>query len=115
MEEENGEAELAVDVFQSQNEIIVQTMIAGVKPEDLDLTIGREMLTIKGKRENEEKVIEENYFIRELYWGKFGRTILLPQEVEPDQSEAVEKHGLLIIKIKKVDKEKKANLKIKSV
>ncbi|MEI7810158.1 MAG: Hsp20/alpha crystallin family protein [bacterium] len=115
MEEENEEAELTVDVYQTPTEIVVQTMIAGVKPEDLDLTITREMLTIRGKREESRTVDEDNYFTKELYWGAFSRTILLPQEVEPEETEAIEKHGLLTIKLEKVDKEKKTSVKIKSV
>lgn len=115
IEEENEEAELTVDVYQTPTEIIVQTMIAGVKPEDLELTITRDMLTVRGKREVTKIIDEENYFTKELYWGSFSRTILLPQEVEPEETEAVEKHGLLTIKMQKVDKEKRASVKIKSV
>lgn len=114
MEEENEEAELAVDVFQTPTEIIVQTMIAGVKPEDLELTTTREMLTIRGKRQESRIINEENYFVKELYWGTFSRIILLPQEVEPEETEATEKHGLLTIKLQKIDKEKKTSVKVKS-
>ena len=115
MEEENEEAELAVDVYQTPTDIVIKTMVAGVKIENLEITIGRDMATIKGKREEDQSIDEENYFTRELYWGKFSRTILLPQEVEPEQVEAVEKHGLLTIKIKKVDKDKKNSVKVKSL
>ncbi|MFZ2072219.1 MAG: Hsp20/alpha crystallin family protein [Minisyncoccia bacterium] len=115
MEEENEEAELAVDVYQTPTEIIVQTMVAGVKPEDLELTISRDMINIRGKREESRKVEEENYFSKELYWGIFSRTILLPQEIEPEETEATEKHGLLTIKLQKIDKEKKTSVKIKSI
>ena len=115
IEEENEEAELTVDVYQTPTEIIVQTMIAGVKPEDLELTIARDMLTIRGKREESKIIDEENYFTKELYWGSFSRTILLPQEVEPEETEAIEKHGLLTIKLEKIDKEKRTNVKIKSI
>ncbi|MFA6274221.1 MAG: Hsp20/alpha crystallin family protein [Candidatus Paceibacterota bacterium] len=115
MEEENDEAELTVDVYQTPTEIIVQTMVAGVKPEDLELTIARDMITIRGKREDLRKVDEENYFTKELYWGAFSRTILLPQEIEPEEAEAIEKHGLLTIKLEKVDKEKKTSIKVKSI
>jgi HSP20 family protein len=115
IEEENEEAELAVDVYQTAGEIVIQTMVAGVKPEDLELTIARDMITIRGKREENRKIEEENYFTKELYWGSFSRTILLPQEVEPEEAEATEKHGLLTIKLQKIDKEKKANLKVKSL
>ena len=58
---------------------------------------------------------EDNYFVKELYWGKFSRTLSLPAEVEPEEVEATERHGLLTIKIKKVDKEKKNTVKIKSI
>ncbi len=115
MEEENDEAELTVDVYQTNNDIVVQTMVAGVKPEDLEITVGRDMVTIKGKREESRTINEENYFSKELYWGKFSRTILLPQEVESEEAEASEKHGLVTIKIPKIDKNKKTNLKVKSI
>jgi len=115
MEEENQEAELTVDVYQTPTEIIVQTMVAGVKPEDIELTIARDMITIRGKREESRKIEEDNYFSKELYWGAFSRTILLPQEIEPEETEATEKHGLLTIKLQKIDKEKKTSVKIKSI
>lgn len=115
MEEENEEAELAIDVYQTGTDIVVQTMVAGVKTDDLDITIGRDMVTIKGKREADQNIEDQNYFTKELYWGKFSRTILLPQEVEPEQVEAIEKHGLLTIKIKKVDKDKKNTIKVRSI
>ena len=115
MEEEAEEAQLTVDVYQTPTDIIVQTMAAGVKPEDMQIEIGRDMITIKGRREENKTISEDNYFIQELYWGAFSRTILLPQEVEPEEAEAVEKHGLLIIKLPKIDKTKKANLKVKSL
>lgn len=115
MEEDAGEAELAVDVYQTPTEIIVQTMVAGVRPEDIELNIARDMITIRGKREEARNVNEENYFTKELYWGKFSRNILLPQEIEPEEAEALEKHGLLTIHLQKVDKEKKNIIRVKSL
>jgi HSP20 family protein len=115
MEEENDEAELAIDVYQTPSDIIVQTMVAGVRPEDLEITIARDMITIRGKREESRTINEENYFSKELYWGKFSRTVMLPQEVEPEEVEATEKHGLLTIRLQKVDKEKKNQIRVKSI
>ncbi|MFA4975087.1 MAG: Hsp20/alpha crystallin family protein [Candidatus Paceibacterota bacterium] len=115
MEEENEEMELTVDVYQTPTDIILQTMVAGVKPEDLEITIARDMITIKGKREENKNIDDENYFVKELYWGKFSRAVLLPQEVEPEEVEATEKHGLLTIKIQKVDKEKRNTIKVRSI
>ncbi len=115
MEEENDEAELAVDVYQTPTDIVIQTFVAGVRPENLDLTIARDMITISGKREENRNVGEDNYFTKELYWGKFSRTISLPQEIEPEEAEATERHGLLTIRLEKIDKEKKTNIKVRSV
>src|SRR3989344_2725127 len=102
--EEDVEGELAVDVYQTTSHIIIKAMIAGVKPEDLDVAITRDMVTIKGKREKFSEGGSSDYFFSELYWGSFARTIVLPQEVEIEDAEASEKHGLLIIKLPKVDK-----------
>ncbi|MES3032073.1 MAG: Hsp20/alpha crystallin family protein [Patescibacteria group bacterium] len=115
IEEENEEAELAVDVYQTPTDIVIQTMVAGVKPEDIELTIARDIITITGHREESRNIDEDNYFSKELYWGRFSRTISLPAEVEPEEVEATERHGLLTIKIKKVDKEKKNSVRIKSI
>lgn len=115
IEEEAEEAELAVDVYQTETEIVVQTMVAGVKPEDLELVISRSMITIRGVREDHRTVDDEDYFTKELYWGAFSRTISLPQEVEPEESEATEKHGLMTIKLQKIDREKRTNVKVKSL
>lgn len=115
IEEENEEAELAVDVYQTPTDIIVQTFVAGVRPEDLELSIARDMVTIVGLREEHRNIDEENYFTKELYWGKFSRTISLPQEVEPEEVEATEKHGLLTVRLRKVDKDKKNSVKVKSL
>ncbi len=113
--EEEEEAQLTVDLYQTQTDIIVQTMIAGVIPENLSIIITRDMITIKGKREENRSINSENYFVQELYWGAFSRIISLPEEIDPEESEAVEKHGLLIIKLPKVNKEKKTQLKVKSI
>ena len=113
--DEEEEGQLTVDVYQSPSEIVVQAMIAGVQPDNLSIIITRDSVIIKGKREETRGIDEENYFVRELYWGSFSRTISLPCEVETEEAEAIEKHGLLIIKIPKIDKAKKTNLKVKSL
>lgn len=113
--EEEEDAELTVDVYQTANDIVVQTMVAGVRPEDLDIVITRDLITIRGKREESRTINEDNYFSKELYWGSFSRTISLPEEVDPEESEATEKHGLLTIKLPKIDKEKKKSVKVKSL
>lgn len=115
MKEEAEEGELAVDVFQTPAEIVVKAMIGGVRPEDLNITITREMVTIKGKREEAETVNGPDYFQQELYWGSFSKTILLPSEVEPEEAEAVERHGLLTIRLPKVDRGRVQKIKVRSI
>lgn len=113
--EEDEEAQLTIDVYQTPTEIIVQTMVAGVQPENLSITITRDMITIRGKREENRSINNDNYFLQELYWGAFSRSVSLPEEVDPEEAEAIEKHGLLIIKLPKVNKDKETKLKVKSV
>lgn len=113
--EEELDAELTVDLYQTANEIVIQTMVAGVQPENLSITITRDMITIRGKREENRAINTENYFVQELYWGSFSRTISLPEEVDPEEAEAIEKHGLLIIRLPKINKNKETKLKIKSI
>jgi len=113
--EEEEVGELPVDVYETQNEIIIQTLIAGVLPENLSISITRDMVIISGKREANKAVPHDAYSIRELYWGSFERTVELPEEVEIDSSEAIERHGMLMIKMPKLDKRRKNVLKIKSI
>ena len=114
-EEEDQIGELSVDVYQNNSEIIVQAMVAGVRPEDLNVDITRDTVTISGSRKESKTVKDEDYFTQELYWGSFSRTIALPEEVDPEEAEATEKHGLLILKLPKIDKNKQTKLKIKSI
>ena len=112
--EESLEGELSVDVHQTPTHIIIKAMIAGVRPEDLDVSITRDMVTIRGKREQHTEGTTGDFFFQELYWGSFSRTIVLPQEVEIEEAEATEKHGLLVIRLPKLDKGRHAKLKVRS-
>lgn len=109
------EGQLAIDMYQTPSDIIIKTMIAGVKQEDLDVSITRDMVVIKGRRDESNDTAGNDYFHKELYWGSFSRTIILPQEIDVDESEATNKNGLLVIKMPKIDKHRQAKLKIKSV
>ncbi len=106
--------ELAVDVFQTADAVVVKAFIAGVQPTAVDISLTREMLTISGQRQDEREVEEDDYYQRELYWGSFSRTILLPEEVDVDMAEASEKHGILMIRLPKINKGKQTKLKVRS-
>lgn len=112
-EEEIGQ--LPVDVYETPKEVIIQTLIAGVLPEHLNINITRDIVSISGKREENKAITQDSYHIQELYWGSFERIVDLPVEVEIDNAEAIERHGLLMIKLPKLDKGRKAALKIKSI
>jgi HSP20 family molecular chaperone IbpA len=113
--EEDESAELSVDLFDNGKEIIVQTMVAGVRPEDLSIDIRRDSITIEGTRKETHTIKENDYLFRELYWGSFSRTLNLPEEVDPDLAEATEKHGLLVIRLPKIDKGRQKKVKVKSI
>jgi HSP20 family molecular chaperone IbpA len=112
-EPEEGEGQLTVDVYQTSDDIYIRTLVAGVDPNDLDISITRDRVTIKGKREGIRDIEDENYFHRELYWGGFTRTVDLPEEIDVEEAEASQKHGLLTIRLPKVDKSRQTKLKVK--
>ncbi len=107
--------ELPVDVYETPHEIIIQTLIAGVLPENLSINITRDVVSISGKREESKGISNDSYHIRELYWGSYERFVTLPEEIEIDEAEAIERHGMLIVKLPKIDKKRKTMLKIKSI
>ncbi len=115
LEEEEVDGELSVDVFQTPSEIVIKTMVAGVKPEELDIDITRDMVTIRGSRSASAEISDEDYYHQELYWGTFSRTIMLPCEIEVEEAEAVEKHGLLTLRLPKVNKDKTQKIRVKSI
>ena len=110
---EEGEGQLTIDVYQTPDEIVIESTIAGVKPEDLDISITNEAVVIHGKREKTETIKDEDYFYQECYWGKFSRSIILPQEVDADKAVASLKNGILLIKLPKLNREKTKKLKVK--
>ena len=107
--------ELPIDMYENANEIIIQTLIAGVLPENLSISITRDNVSIYGKREENKSITPDQYHIKELYWGAFARKVDLPTEVEIDAAEAIERHGMLLVKLPKTDKGRKTVLKIKSI
>lgn len=113
MPEEPG-GELAMDVYQTPDSIVVKAFIAGVQPNTVDIALTREMLTVSGQRQDEREAEDDGYFQKELFWGSFSRTILLPEEVDVDLAEATEKHGILIIRLPKINKKKQTKLKVRS-
>ncbi len=96
-----AEGQLTVDIFEKGDKIVIQSAVAGTDPDDLDITLTHDMITIKGTRKHSEEISEDTYFYRELYWGSFSRSIILPEEVDESKAEASIRNGILTIKLPK--------------
>ena len=112
-DEVRGEAQLTVDVYQTPSEIVIKALVAGVRPDDIEISITRDMVTVRGKRVEQKDAEDDNFVYRELYWGAFSRTIVLPAEVDVDMAEAEQKHGLLTIHLPKINKDRQTKLKVR--
>jgi HSP20 family protein len=95
------EGQLSVDVYQDDSHIIIKSTIAGVEPDDIDITFDNDMITIRGKRKKDLTIEEEDYFYQECYWGSFSRSIILPVEVQEEKIKATIKNGVLTISLPK--------------
>ncbi len=114
LDDDQSEGQLPVDVYQTANEIVIRTFVAGVRPDELNVSISRDMVVIEGSREERDSVVDSDYFTRELFWGSFSRTILLPQEVDVDNCTAGAKDGLLSLVLPKLDKARQTKLRVKA-
>ena len=95
------EGQLTVDIYDDGVNIVIQSTVAGVKPEDIDIALQDDTLTVRGSRKRSQEVNEENFYYKELYWGSFSRSIILPEEVDFQRAEASLKNGILTIKLPK--------------
>jgi HSP20 family protein len=110
---EGYEGQLAVDVYQTADDIVLKAPIAGVKPEDLEISITDEVVSIKGQRKEVEEIVRENYFAQECYWGGFSRSYTLPVAVNSEKATAGLKNGILTVTIPKSEKTKTKTIEIK--
>ncbi len=109
---EEAEGQLAIDVYQTPEAIIIESPIAGVSPDELDIAITNESLTIKGKRTRQEGVQRDDYIYQECYWGKFSRSVILPQEIDAEKADASIKNGVLTINLPKLTRTKAKKLRV---
>jgi HSP20 family protein len=112
--EDSEEGRLSVDVYQTSDNIIIKSTIAGVSVDDIDISINNDMITIRGERRQDKEVSEDDYFYQECYWGAFSRSIILPTEVVPEEVEASLKNGVLTVILPKAKKSKSVAVKVKS-
>lgn len=112
--EERTEGQLPVDMYQTADEIVIRTFVAGVRPEEVNVSISRDMVVIDGSREERTETSGTDFFSQELFWGTFSRTIMLPQEIDVDNSTATAKDGLLTLTLPKLDKARQTKLRVRS-
>jgi HSP20 family protein len=110
---DDAEGHLTIDVYQTPENIVIESTIAGVSADDLDISITPESVTIKGKRQKKERIRKEDYLYQECFWGKFSRSIILPCEIDPDKSHAILKDGILKIVLPKVSKTRSKKVHVK--
>ena len=110
----DSEGQLTIDVYQTPTDIVIKSTIAGVNPEDLDITITNDMVTIKGKREKDEVIAGNDYYYQECYWGAFSRSVILPVDVEAEKADASMKNGILTIRLPKIEKIKTKKIRVVS-
>lgn len=108
------EGTLNIDLYQTKDNVIIKSTIAGVRPDDLDITIANDMVTIKGERKKNESIPQEDYFYQECYWGGFSRSVILPVDIDSEGVEAEMKDGVLTVILPKAAKAKTKKIRVKS-
>lgn len=109
------EGQLNIDMYQTKDNVIIKSTIAGVRPEDIDITVANDMVTIKGSRRKDESVPQDDYFYQECYWGNFSRSVIIPVDIESEEIEADLKDGILTVIIPKAAKAKTKKVKVKGL
>jgi len=109
------EGQLNIDMYQTKDNVIIKSTIAGVRPEDIDITVANDMVTIKGARRKDESVPQDDYFYQECYWGNFSRSVIIPVDIESESIEADLKDGILTVIIPKAAKAKTKKVKVKGL
>lgn len=111
-QQQESEGQLTIDVYQTDVEIVIKSTIAGVTADDLDVNITNDMVTIKGKREDDTKETGRDYYYQECYWGSFSRSVILPVDIEAENASAEMKDGILTIRLPKAEKVKTKKIKV---
>ena len=109
----DSEGQLTIDVYQTEDDIVIKSTIAGVKPEDLDVNINNDMVTIRGERVQGEEIDPEDYYYQECYWGPFSRSVILPVEIIAEKAEATMKNGILTLRLPKADVTKTRKIQVR--
>ena len=102
------------DRYQTANDVVVKASLPGFKPEEVDISITGDTLTIKGEHKDEKEVKDEDYFYKERRYGSFSRSLILPIQVQSDKAEAVFEDGILTLTLPKAEEIKPKQIKVKA-
>lgn len=97
------EGQLMVDMYETADTLVVRSFVAGVEPENLEISMHNDMLTIRGKRHDVEEIHDDRFFHRECYWGTFSRSVIIPRPVDVGAIQALFKNGVVTIILPKKD------------
>ncbi len=114
-ESDELEGQLAVDVYQTKDNVVIKAPIAGVKADQIDISVSDDMVTLRGERVDEKEVDREHYYVQECYWGAFSRSIILPTATVAEEAQASLKDGVLTLTIPKAVQDKVKKIKVTSV
>ena len=95
----DDEGQLSIDVMRQDNMLVIRAFVAGVNPQDLNITVNGDLLTIRGERKIQDEERIDDWLYKECYWGRFSRSIVLPYHVASEQTKATINNGILEIKI----------------
>lgn len=104
---------LALDMYQTSNDVVINASLPGFKPEEVDISITGDTLTIKGEHKEEKESREEEYFLKERHYGSFSRTVSIPVGVQSDKAEASFENGILSLTLPKAEEAKPKQIKVK--
>ena len=105
---------LAIDIYETKDEVVVKAALPGIKPEQVEVTVTGDTLTIRGEVKEESEVKEEDYIRKERRYGSFSRCVTLPDGLNADKAEATFENGVLTLKIPKSEEAKPKTIKVKS-
>lgn len=109
-----GRGELPIDMYQTDNDVIVKASIPGLKPDEVDISITGDTLTIKGEHKEERETKEQDYFLKERRYGAFSRSLTIPVPVKTDKAEATFENGVLTLTLPKAEEVKPKQIKVKA-
>ena len=111
---ELGGVQLAIDMYQTDEDVVVKASLPGLKPDEVDISVTGDTVTIKGEHKEEKEVKQEDYLYKERRYGAINRSVTIPVQVQADKAEAVFENGILTLTVPKSEEVKPKQIKVKA-